>query len=369
MEIEKTDGLLTDQVSDVIDSEEQLAEYLEQEIPEPAKPEAKETKETEKPEPPLEKKKEKAQASPFEMEEEEEEDPKKKDTKEKEKPEGDEEYDNIVDFLNKSYNLGLKTDNLPKEMTREQEAEVIGDLLNSVVNNANAMLKQYQDIDELLQSDEEIATLIAAKQQGKSFRDIAASYLQTPSGMDDESLVRKHIKDQYPDLTEEEVQETIASYKDKKLFDKIANSTRNKLVAEEAKQKDVLEQQRLQQEQQAELQRQQDAQTFAQFTGQVKAVYGVPMTDEMKQTIVQAVTVPDKDGLTWLDRNLQSEQGMFMAAAGLLFMEQFVKAKSSLESNRKARRLYSRLFEEPETQGAQQFDDDQGFNAAAANSW
>src|SRR5690606_37901180 len=66
----------------------------------------------------------------------------------------DEQYDNVIQFLDKKHELGLNLAELPANMTREDEAELVSNLFERVVNNANAQLRQFEHITALLEDDE-----------------------------------------------------------------------------------------------------------------------------------------------------------------------------------------------------------------------
>jgi hypothetical protein len=79
----------------------------------------------------------------------------------------DEEFTNMVDYLNKEHDLGLNVNNLPSDLSREQEAEIVSNLFERTLDGVNRQLAQYQEIQKIL-DDEEVKNFIAAKSEGKS---------------------------------------------------------------------------------------------------------------------------------------------------------------------------------------------------------
>jgi len=275
----------------------------------------------------------------------------------------EEEFTNMVDYLNKEYDLKLNVDNLPADLTREQEAELVSDLFKRTLNGVNRQLSQYQNIEKVLE-DEEVKNFINAKSEGKSLKDFAQEYAKTVDGQSDEDIVRNQLTTQYPSMTKEEIDDTIDAYKDKGTLEKMATSAREaqKKAAEEAQ---------TQEAQRAEQEYKESVQEFGKLVKSAGKVYGVPLTDQIKNDVFVAVTQQDDDGMTYMDKLLSTDQGLFLATLGVLHMETLMKARTSTDTNRSNKKLVDRLFENAsDLQSSSQDEEKQeGFNAELADKF
>jgi hypothetical protein len=182
--------------------------------------------------------------------------------------------------------------------------------------------------------------------------------------MSDEEIVKLDIKSQYPNMTDEEVDDLINERKDKGVLNKMAESAREKLTQ--------AEQQRTEYEQQmAQKQYEQDVNAVGQILQNTNTVYGVPLTEDIKKDVFVAATQRDDEGLTYLDRALQSNEGVILATLGLLHMEDLMKANASVNTNRRSKKLVEKLFENPQDLQSNSSDnlDTPKFDPSAANSF
>ena len=275
-----------------------------------------------------------------------------------------EEFANIVDYLNRQYELGLAVDQLPKDLTREQEAEIVADLFDRTAKGAQRKLSEYGEIERLLKEDAELAEFIKAKREGKNLRDFLKEYAGSTDGMDDETVIRSQLQAQYPEMTEEEISDMLTTYKDKGVLEKMAKSARNLLKEQEALEARVQENRSLQDYQK-------EVNNFGNLVQNTSAVYEIPLTDEMKKNVFVAATQRDEEGLTYLDRALQSNEGVFLATLGLLHMQDLIRAKASVDTNRRNKKLVDKLFESPSDlqSSSQQEETTKGFDPNAANAF
>lgn len=278
--------------------------------------------------------------------------------------EGDGNYANMLEYLNETHSLNLNLAALPKELSREQEAEVVSKIIGNMTTGVQRAIAQYKHIEELLQ-DEEVDLVIKAKSQGKSLRDIANEYQLSTQGMTSESLIRDDLKKRYPAMKEEAMNKMVEGMKSSGEFDGIADAIRQQRVSEEqlsARQRTEAEQRNRQEAEQA---RQQHIQEFGHKLTTVKDVFGVPVDDQMRAEVFQAATQLDKEGKTYLERALDTDEGVLLATLGLLHMEKLVSAKASLKANKKNKNFIDRVFDTPErlqSGSSRTTDDDMDIN-------
>jgi hypothetical protein len=258
----------------------------------------------------------------------------------------DEVYDNVIQYLDKKHELGLNVKELPKDMTREDEAELVSQLFEQVVTNAENRLRQYEKIEALLE-DKEVAALIQAKSEGKGLKDLFSAYSQSAEGMSDEELVFDDLKKRYPKLSEAAINNMIAAQKEKNQFSEIAAAIREQRKEEEAQ---SIAQREENERKAKELEEQQYAREVEQFTGLVKKVAKineVTFTEDMKSEVLEFAIKRDKEGLTQLDRALQSDVGVLRATLGIIMLEKLMSANTSKIKNQGKRNLYERLMTKP----------------------
>lgn len=273
----------------------------------------------------------------------------------------DREFNNIVDYLNDTHKLELNLSNLPADLSREQEAEVVSDLFKRTLDGVNRQLSQYQQVEETLK-DKEVADFIAAKAEGKSLRDFALEYAKTVDGQSDEDVVANDLTTRYPEMTKDQIEDMVSTYKEKGTLETMANSAReNQKKAAEAEQE--------KEAQRADVEYQQGVQEFGKMVKNAGKVYNVPLTDQIKNDVFVAVTQRDQEGTTYLDKALQTDEGLFLAALGVLHMETLMKAHASTNTNRTNKKLVDRLFEKASDLQSDSQDDSkqEGFNAELAD--
>lgn len=266
---------------------------------------------------------------------------------EDEESEEEEEFTNVVDYLNKEFDLGLAIENLPADMTRQQEAEAIGGIFRKINDGMRARLGEYSAIDNLLK-DKEVALFLQAKKEGKSLKDIAAQYNTAPASAPDDVVVSRHIKAMYPTMTDAEIAEEVAELRTKNKLDKRATAARDFFKAEDARAataKQAEEEQLLQQQEQEYAQ---SVDGFARFLHTTNAVYGIQVTPDMKKKVFDFVTRRDNEGITEHDRFLQSEAGTFLSALSHLYLKDLLRTKGSVKANKGKQEFVEKLFETPE---------------------
>lgn len=295
-----------------------------------AEPEKKPTKPAAKP----------AAAAPAEGEEEEEEEEEEGGEKE------DKKYPSILHALKEQhgFELNLEDGEIP---TLEEQTEVVSEIITRMTEGVNNALAQYRHIDALLK-DPEVKRVLEAKAQNKTLKDIAAEFVQTPQGMDDDSLVAGQIKRLNPKATPEVITSMVDSLKKNGQFAAFAAGLREQSAEEQSLAEQRAQQQRQQEEQARQQKDQQELQEYVQFVGSQTHVYGVPLTNEMKQHVIQFTTVRDDEGMTQLDHALQSNEGTVLATLGIAFMQDLMKNGASAVGNRKNAKFIDKIFQRPD---------------------
>jgi len=272
--------------------------------------------------------------------------------KDKDKPGEEKQYNNVVEFLNEKHGLELNIAELPKDLTREQEAEIVSGLFEKTVKGAQNALKQYESIALLMEEDEEVRALIQAKSEGKGLKDLFTAFSETADGKTNEQLVFSDFKKKYPKLTDDGVNKMISNLKEKGQFDEVATAIREQSKEDETKsaaQRAKDDEARIKQETEA---RKVEAQAFQQFVGGIKTVNGIPFTDEMKTEAFAYIFERDDEGVSPLDEALQSDVGIFRAALGIFFLERLLGANTSLQKNRAKKSVLDRLMDKPVEPGS-----------------
>ena len=277
------------------------------------------------------------------------------------KTEEDETFTNMVDYLNKEHELGLNTENLPSDLSREQEAEVVSDLFQRTLTGVNRKLEEYSNIEEILK-DKEVKDFIAAKAEGKTLKDYVQTFSESLDGQNSESIIRNQLSTQYSDMTKEEISDMIEVYKDKGILDKMADSARESQKVD-IKQKEEVETATQKATLDGEIQK------FGSFVGGTESVYGIPLNDQIKKDVFVAVTQRGEDNLTYMDKVLESDEGMFLAALGVLHMQELMKARASTDTNRRNKSLVDKLFDKASDLQSSASDDtkEEAFNAEIAD--
>lgn len=274
------------------------------------------------------------------------------DDKDDDAPEGDDDkvYNNVVEYLNEKHKLGLNIEQLPADLSREQEGEVVSDLFEKMVTGANRALAQYKHIDALLK-DEEIAMLIKAKSEGKGLADLFTTYSQS-ANKSDEQLVFDDLKSKFPKLSDETINSMVSSQKKEGKFAEMANAIR-----EQNKENDLKsEQQRLQKEQAdqalAAERMQEEVKAFQTLVTKVTKVSEVPFTDDMKEKVLGFVLQADDEGESPMDKALKTDVGVLRAALGMVLLEELMGARESISKNVSKKKIVDRLLLRPEVSNA-----------------
>ena len=281
----------------------------------------------------------------------------------------EEEFDNTLAYLNKEHELGLNLAEIPEEMTREQEAEAISGIIGRMVEGVNQQVAQYEDIKQLI-SDPEVASFIAAKAEGKTMVDFVSQYAGRPEGMGDETLAMDELKIKLPHLSDEDITAQVQSMKDRDKLEDFATKVRSERETLAIEKAEFEKNNVALQEQEKEKVRIAEVEDFNQFMTSQKDIYGIPLNTEMKKQIFGAATQPDKDGETYLEKALQSNEGVLLATAGLLHMDRLMKGYASLDVNQRKKSFMDTLFDSPDAlQSASSEHKQEGFDMDAANQF
>lgn len=293
----------------------------------------------------------------------------KKEEKSEDKKEEEKEYGNIVHYLNDRFDLKLNLKELPEELDRQQEAEIVEQLYTRVLEGANSKLAEYSQINDILK-DEEVKDFIKAKSEGKTFADFVKDYSGETAGKSDEELVKDSLKQKYPSMSEEDINNAIEGYKDRGVLEKLAKAERDANIENERKKREEAETKKVKDAEEAQRKRDEDVATFTNYVQRINKVHGVPVSKEMKNQIVQAATQVDKDGYTYIDRALQSDEGTVLATLGILHLERLIKANATLSGNKNANSLVDKLLSDAkELQSGSSVKEEEGFNPEIANSF
>lgn len=363
-----TSGAHSSESLDIIDSPEKLQEYLKGGEGEEVAPSGKKKASGTDNKPTAKSAKEDAEGDPlagegFEEEEEIEGKGKKKPEKkvekkggleniedpgnEEEEEEEEEEFSNAVDYLNKEFDLGLNMAALPENMTREEEADAIANIFRRVDQGVKQKLSEFAAIVELLK-DKEVAMVIEGKKSGKSLKDIFSTIAPISTTAPDDVVVTRHLKKTMPGLSDAEIAEQVALYREKGKLEKIATSAREAFKTEETEQEKAVEKKKVEdaaREEQAYLA---DVEEFKGFLKNTQKVYGVPVSPEMKKRVFQAVTVRDAEGLTYHDRVLRSNEGSFLSALGIMYMKDLLRKGTAGRASKVKDDFANRLFDSPD---------------------
>lgn len=256
-------------------------------------------------------------------------------------------YPSLVHYLNDVNELGLNIDK-EEQFSPEQQAEIVSELYRRLVDGTNQALRQQQqefkDVAAMM-TDPEFAELIEAKKAGKGLKDLYQKFAQSPISASDDALAVNDFKKRYPKSSEEAINAMVDSLKKSGQFDSFVKGLREQYEEDSRAalelEKKTLEQRKIEDAKKA----QQELQTYASYLGNLTHVHGVPITDEMKDTIWQISTQADENGQTELDRLLQSDEGTVLASIGIALLKDIVAGAGSLTGNRKNNKLMSKLFD------------------------
>lgn len=291
------------------------------------------------------------------------------DEEEEEEEDEDEEFTNVVDYLDKEFNLGLNLEELPKDMTREQEAEAISTIFRRVDNGIKSKLAEYEELNALLK-DKEVVQFLQLKKEGKTLKDIAATYASAPEGAPDDVVVTRHLKVMFPNLTDAEIAEQVQSFREKNKLEKMATSAREYFKTQKTSEETAAEKKKQVQEEKDEQEYQESVREFGTFLQNTSKVYGIPVSPEMKKAVFKAVTTRDNEGMTYHDRVLQSNAGTFLSALGVMYMKDLLRKGAAGKASKAKLDFEDRLFREPDKlRSGSEATHEPEFNAAIANQF
>jgi hypothetical protein len=262
-------------------------------------------------------------------------------------------YDNVIHYLDKKHGLGLNLTELPENLTREDEAELVSDLFQRVVKNADTKLRQYQEIEQLLE-DDEVAALIQAKSEGKGLKDLFVTFSQSAEGMTDEQLVFNDFKQRYPKFSETQINNMIAAQKKEGQFVDLAKAIREQRIEESTLSEKQREQREKQEALRAQQEYQQEVHQFSGFVNKVQKINDVSFTEDMKAEVLDFILKRDDEGKTQLDNALQSDVGVLRAAIGVILLDKLMSANASVMRNKGKKDLFGKLLTKPVEGGGSQ---------------
>lgn len=256
------------------------------------------------------------------------------------------EYPSMLHYLNERHklNLNLKPD---EKITEEEVAEGVDSVIERVLEGTNNALQQYSYIDELME-DPEIKALLEAKAQGKGLKDLYSQYAATPLALSDDDLVMRDMKQRYPKSNEADLKLMVDALKKDAKFETFAKSLRTQYEEEQSSAQQKAEQMRAEEERKRAELEQQEMEKYSTFVGTLKNVGGVPLTDDMKKSVLRFTTEHDVNGLTRLDHALQSNEGLVLATLGIMYMEKLIQNGASLQGNRRNAKFIDRLYATPD---------------------
>jgi hypothetical protein len=166
--------------------------------------------------------------------------------------------------------------------------------------------------------------------------------------MSDDALAMNEFQKRFPKSSEEAIQGMVDSLKKSDQFESFVESLREQTVEEQS-----LAQQKAEEEskRQAELDRineEKEIQRYSEYLGGLTDVYGVPLTNEMKETIFDITTSRDEKGMTKLDTYLQSDEGLVLATLGIAYMRDMMQNVASLQKNRVKSKFMDKIFSNPD---------------------
>lgn len=272
------------------------------------------------------------------------------DSTDKENEEGDEtQYPSIIHYLNEDLKLNLNLSKLPENLTQDQEAEMISALLKRAEAGYRSQIVQYQHIDQVLK-DAEVKAFIEAKQQGKTLKDYVSEFAQSPQGQSSEQVSTAYLKKLNPSMTDDDIKEMVTNFKEKGKLEKLEADARKYFQTQDTEEAKLKEQRSLQEAQENERKRIAEVQTFGKYISEQKDISGIPLDNNMKRDVYLAATqiVDETTRQTWLDQALQTDEGVFLAAMGILHMRKLLNGKQTNMVNRRNQSLVESIFETPD---------------------
>lgn len=260
------------------------------------------------------------------------------------------EYTNIPDLLNTYFEAGLNKEAIGKLNPKEQARVVVG-LFDKVITESNKALDEYEEIDKLLKEDKEVRDFLEFRKKGGTIAELVKQY-GTRTEIGDEELVRQDLKAKLKGWSDQEIEEQIELYKDSNKLKRVADALRayqeenSRLDIEKINnQKKEAERINREKEQQLYLK---EVEGYKNYLGAKKDIEGIPLTEEMKNNILAlAVGKDKKTNVTHLETALQSDEGVLLAALGILYLPTLIKAGQSIVTNKGNKKFYELLADTP----------------------
>lgn len=268
------------------------------------------------------------------------------DNQDQEEFDEEKEYPTSIHYLNAKFGLNMNVKAVPANLTRAQEAETIAEMFDAVRNSARQEAESFKPILELLK-DEEVATVLRAKREGKTLKDVFEAYTQSTEGMTDDQLVENDVRLRYPGAKPEFVKKFVDGMKATNEFETFVKDLRTQRKGEETSKA------QLQLEQAKKLEREnaalavEEEKNYTRFVQDIKHVYGIPVTPKMKQDMVKAATRRDNKGMTAIDYALQSDKGIALMALAITNLDTIIKSKKSVLKAQGKNSLFQTLIGDP----------------------
>jgi len=277
------------------------------------------------------------------------------------------EYPSVLHYLDNKFELGLNLEGV-NELTKEQEAEALEGIMERMTAGVNEKLAEYSEIENLLQ-DPEIQEVLQAKMQGKTLADMFNGFSQSPEWMDDDTLAVSDFKSRFPKSSDETIRSMVDSLKQTGQFEPFVQSLREQISEEQSLYQKQAEEQAQREAEESAAREQEEIQRYTQYLGNINQVYGVPLSQEMKEAVFEITTVRDNQGLTALDHALQSDEGVILAALGVAFMKDLIQNSASINKNRARSRVMDKIFDSPEKlqSGTGRMDDSDPYDPSVLN--
>lgn len=229
---------------------------------------------------------------------------------------------NLISELNDEYELGLNLENLPEDLDEKGELKVVAQILEREKSKNKAQIEAMSSYDQLIQSDAETQQYLKDRAAGMTMKDMIAKYGGSASYSNEDAQVVKSLKDTLG-LDDTQAASAIEQMKEAGTYDARKKQIVDHNIKVEQALADKAEQDRVQatiDEQKA-------------WDSEVKAVkkaldetegYGeFKFDNKIRKNLLKHVTFIDKEGLTQLDRDVQSTEGSIKAAFALNYWDLF----------------------------------------------
>lgn len=258
-------------------------------------------------------------------------------------------YPTTIHYLNEVHGLNLNVAEL-EGISKEEEYQVVSDLFETIIENAEAKIEEYSQVAQLLE-DPEVVEFLQFKANGGSLLQLKTGQLADYSSISDEDIAFNMFKKANPKLEDDEVLDMIQTYKNTGKLKSFADKGREVLRDEKIQELEAREQQkRLEEKRALEKEREiyeQELSKYATLVKNTPDIAGVPLTPKMKELLVQAVAQVDRNGDSWLEKQLETPEGTLRAALGIMFLEQLVSASKTIAVSKENKALTQRLFTNP----------------------